>query len=597
MNIKRIAVLVIAATQLAFFNASAATISELHTDISVKDKCLNISGKLDKSDGTEAAEILIKLLRPGKRDIDIENDIPGEASSLIAVDRIAIDKSQTKFVDTIGLRDDLEEGRYYIYFSGNGVISPDRPSEIWFYKSETLENETKNIVSSLSQSELKSKLFDDKDIYPEDTDDPLYDLADLLSLKGVFYCDAFDDSIAKIIYSEKAKIDSFSKLNSVFETASLMGAFEKGNTDYIVDSDWKLKKSIFQTGEFAEIEDKYKTIFDIFSNDLNLAGRKNTVNSLCFKQWTDIAGFKTDFAKQTMYNAVYNNLSDGFGHIPGVITACGSLTGVDFSDFEKLSQEEKLSAANKIKQSNAADFEQMCRNIKSLQALEKSENNGKSTSGNTRNTGSSINVSAEYIDKLKDESNKNEQQWAGGFNDIENYRWAKDAIEYLMDRGIVSGTGNNTFSPQLSITRGEFAKMLVLTMGYDVENLENNDDLQFADVDKSMWYAPYVFTLKVRGIINGDENNNFMAVNEITRQDACAMIYRAVKEVITTDSELKFSDADDISEYARKAVAALSDKKIIVGNDKGMFLPENNATRAEAAVIFYRLLTIGGISK
>lgn len=598
MKIKRMAVAFMA-VQLIFSNAYAASITDLQTSVSFADKSLSISGGIDATDGTAATEVLVKLLRPGKRDVDIKNDKAGEASSLVAVDRISIAKGQTKFEGKIGLKSGLPEGRYYIYFSGNGLTAPEKPSEMWYYAPETLESETRIVVSSLTKDELKSNLFDDEDIYPEDTTDPLYDRADRLSLKGMFYSENLDDIIAQVIYNERAKINSYANLLSAFETASVMANFEMKNTAAVVDSDYRFKKDIFQYDEFTGNEDEYKKIFELFSNDLNLKGRQNVINSLSSIHWTNISDYKVDFAKQAVYNAVYNNVAEGFGHIPDVITTYGSLTNTDFSDFNALSSADKLKAANVIKQSNAGSFDELCSVIKSSSkpTTSNGSNSSTNTSKNSRGTGSSIGISPDYMNDLKDQSEMREQEWAGGYSDIDGYDWAKEAIEYLTDKGVVSGIGDNKFGPGLSIKREEFAKMLAIFMNCDTKDIKIQPETEFSDVDKSSWYAPYVYALKEKGIVTGDENNNFMVGRDISRQDVCTMIYRIAQSFAGTDYKLEFSDSDSISEYAKEAVAALSDKKIVQGDENGLFSPSGSTTRAEAAVIFYRLYMIGGVSE
>ena len=66
----------------------------------------------------------------------------------------------------------------------------------------------------------------------------------------------------------------------------------------------------------------------------------------------------------------------------------------------------------------------------------------------------------------------------------------------------------------------------------------------------------------------------------------------AGKKVSDPTDISKFADSTDIAEYAKEAVGSLTAGGIIKGDDNGNANPRKNTTRAEAAVIIYRLLGI-----
>lgn len=171
------------------------------------------------------------------------------------------------------------------------------------------------------------------------------------------------------------------------------------------------------------------------------------------------------------------------------------------------------------------------------------------------------------------------------FDDIDSVSWAKEAIIYLYDAGIVSGKGNNKFAPNDNVTRAELAKMLVLGFG-----LESKGDAKiFKDVATGAWYADYVSVAASNGLINGDEKGRFNPDKPVTRQDAAVMMYRAIKTDEKTEKAF-FEDYNDIADYSEAAVDYMYQKGIINGIGDGKFAPKSNVTRVQVAKMLYLLL-------
>ena len=175
------------------------------------------------------------------------------------------------------------------------------------------------------------------------------------------------------------------------------------------------------------------------------------------------------------------------------------------------------------------------------------------------------------------------------FDDITNYAWAKKEIEVMASKGIINGTSATAFNPSADITRADFIVMLVRALGLDAEVNEN-----FSDVSPDEYYAKQVGIAKKLGITNGVGNNEFRPNDKIVRQDMIALIDRALKIVgkgLTegTDADLEgFADKESIASYARNSVATLTKSGIIKGDGTNIN-PLGNTTRAEAAVVIYRI--------
>lgn len=173
------------------------------------------------------------------------------------------------------------------------------------------------------------------------------------------------------------------------------------------------------------------------------------------------------------------------------------------------------------------------------------------------------------------------------FGDMQNTQWAKTAVLALAEKGIISGRGNGEFAPADNVTREEFAKILVSAF-----NLPLGSECAFEDVVPGAWYAPYVAAASDASVVYGIGDGIFGVGMPITRQDACVMLCRAAK--IGEGADLaaldKFIDKDDISDYAKEAVALLAADKIVNGMPDSGFAPQKSITRAEAAVIIYNYI-------
>lgn len=167
------------------------------------------------------------------------------------------------------------------------------------------------------------------------------------------------------------------------------------------------------------------------------------------------------------------------------------------------------------------------------------------------------------------------------FSDLEGH-WAKQEIQKLAERGIVSGVGNGIFEPDRTVTRAEFTKMLVTMLSLPQEKTD-----AFADVKSNDWYSGVVGAAYRAGIVMGSDRL-FYPNNSISREDAAVMLYRFLKYSGTQLSgNTSFDDQNSISDYASEAVGALANNGIITGYEN-RFRPKDTTSRAEAAVMIGR---------
>ncbi|MCD7854330.1 MAG: family 10 glycosylhydrolase [Clostridiales bacterium] len=175
------------------------------------------------------------------------------------------------------------------------------------------------------------------------------------------------------------------------------------------------------------------------------------------------------------------------------------------------------------------------------------------------------------------------------FNDMTAYyNWAKEAVETLAAQGVVSGVGHNNFAPADNVRRADFLLMLVNVLGLEGEYSDN-----FSDVAESKYYANAVGTAKALGVVSGTGSGKFDPEGYITRQDMMVMTEKALSlKANLADANLsvldKFADASSVADYAKQSTANLVLINIVSGS-KGRLNPQSRTTRAESAVIIYKI--------
>ncbi|GIP26608.1 hypothetical protein J23TS9_17380 [Paenibacillus sp. J23TS9] len=175
------------------------------------------------------------------------------------------------------------------------------------------------------------------------------------------------------------------------------------------------------------------------------------------------------------------------------------------------------------------------------------------------------------------------------FSDLQNVPWAKQAIDAMAARDIIKGTAESSFSPEASITRADFISLLVRTL--ELKGTVNNEAM-FSDVEPSAYYSNELAIANSLGIAAGFEDNTFKPGSNISRQDMMVLTARSLavvgKQVEDNVSLDAYPDAASISGYAKVSAGALM-KYGVVNGMNGKIAPKDLLTRAEAAVILYRI--------
>lgn len=154
-----------------------------------------------------------------------------------------------------------------------------------------------------------------------------------------------------------------------------------------------------------------------------------------------------------------------------------------------------------------------------------------------------------------------------GFIDTQDH-WAKDAIDFVSARGLVSGMSGTTYAPDASTTRAQLWTILAR---------QNDADLNGG----SVWYEKAQLWSKDKGISDGTEPN--AAIN---RAQMVTMLWRTMGQP-AAGGAANFTDVPADSYYAQ-AVAWAVENGITTGTGNGKFSPDNTCTRAQIAVFLYR---------
>lgn len=180
------------------------------------------------------------------------------------------------------------------------------------------------------------------------------------------------------------------------------------------------------------------------------------------------------------------------------------------------------------------------------------------------------------------------------FKDITG-SYAQKEIQSLSEAGIISGYEDNSFKPNKAMSRAELAKIIVLSLGLEV----NGDQAApFKDIAANSWYRGYVGALVKAGITEGTSATTFSPNSNVTREELVVFFIRAF-ELDETAKKLpvdsKLSDISEVSEWA-KAQVSLAFKNGFINGVQGSdgtlkFKPKERAERQALARLAYEFTT------
>jgi len=162
-------------------------------------------------------------------------------------------------------------------------------------------------------------------------------------------------------------------------------------------------------------------------------------------------------------------------------------------------------------------------------------------------------------------------------NFVDDNGWYKNNIAFVSSRNIVIGTGDTTFAPKSSVTRGMVFTVLARISG---ETVSATGD---------QWYSE-----GMQWAINAGVSDGTNPTSMITREQMVTMLYRSVGSPEVSYSLASFTDADSVSDYANAAMQWAVSIGLIKGMGDGTLNPKGDTTRGQLAAIIERFITICG---
>ncbi len=185
------------------------------------------------------------------------------------------------------------------------------------------------------------------------------------------------------------------------------------------------------------------------------------------------------------------------------------------------------------------------------------------------------------------------------FKDTEG-RWSASDVKDMAERLLVEGRSASSFEPTRSMTRAEFATLIVRALALPSASSTSGS---FADIPEEAWYANSIAVAAAFGLFKGDVNGDFAPMRLLTRQEAATIIARAqaIMGIASAPTNVEaeeqldhWRDADSIAAWARQAMAGMIEQGILLGDGNAGIRPEENVSREEMTAMLRRMLQAAG---
>lgn len=182
------------------------------------------------------------------------------------------------------------------------------------------------------------------------------------------------------------------------------------------------------------------------------------------------------------------------------------------------------------------------------------------------------------------------------FADVQKH-WGEPYIQLAAAKGLVEGVGGGRFAPDKSVTRAEFAAMLVRALG---RGDSAGSTAPYSDVKQDAWYFDAVVKAKELGLLDFVSGTRFKPDQPLTREEMASMLAAviALEKLPITKENVNLNGYRDI---AIVDAAYLEDVRLMVklnimtGTSEDTFSPKGETTRAQTAVVFIRTLQALGM--
>lgn len=176
------------------------------------------------------------------------------------------------------------------------------------------------------------------------------------------------------------------------------------------------------------------------------------------------------------------------------------------------------------------------------------------------------------------------------FQDVSTDSWYFQAVNYVTEKGVMSGVGPDTFAPNATLTRAMIAQML-----YSLEGKPEAGAPAFTDVASDAWYAKAVAWANEKGLVTGVGEGVFAPDSPVTREQLALILssYAKTKGYAAEDKgiDLKsYADSSSISPWALDGMDWAVNAGLISGKGADTLAPTDSATRAEVAAMLMQFM-------
>ena len=184
------------------------------------------------------------------------------------------------------------------------------------------------------------------------------------------------------------------------------------------------------------------------------------------------------------------------------------------------------------------------------------------------------------------------------FDDVNRMDPRYPAVRFVYEKGLFQGVSADRFAPDATLTRAMFVTVLGRLCGIDAEQYT---EIRYTDVEAEQWYTPYVEWASREGIVNGIGGGLFDPMGEITHEQmykivARCGVRRGAGDMNFTENVLLYEDAETISDWALDGISYCMVNDLIEAEPGEALMPQEKATRGEAAEIVSRFALLGGIA-
>ncbi|MGE4284089.1 MAG: S-layer homology domain-containing protein [Clostridia bacterium] len=180
------------------------------------------------------------------------------------------------------------------------------------------------------------------------------------------------------------------------------------------------------------------------------------------------------------------------------------------------------------------------------------------------------------------------------FGDLDDFSWAKDAIEKMNLKGLIQGYGNGVFAPKNAVTKIEAVIMSLRVMGWEDEAKSTKElPKKYKGKNVADWAKGYVSIAYEKGILDEVDMMYFNPQESAKRHEVAKYVIRALgyeeEAEDNMDSDLPFVDEAAVPVGSIGYVYLINDLGIMKGDNAKKFNPMGTLTRAEMAVLFDRV--------